>query len=171
MSLYVFVEGPDDERLVNKIIGSKEVKIIKYANEKKAYINNYIKSIKGMPYADYALIGDIDLKSLKDKKDDLLLRFPDCEREKIIVSISEIESWYIAGVNEKKAKLLKIKKIDMTDKITKEIFDNIIPRKYKRIEFLLEILNDYDLQCAVERNHSLRYFVNYLMAKYKMAVL
>ena len=77
-SLYVFVEGPDDERLVNKIIGSKEVKIIKYANEKKAYINNYIKSIRGMPYADYALIGDIDLKNLKDKKDDLLLRFPNC---------------------------------------------------------------------------------------------
>ena len=38
--LYVFVEGPDDERFLKSILGKYNIKIIKYAKEKKEYKNN-----------------------------------------------------------------------------------------------------------------------------------
>lgn len=89
---FVFVEGPDDERFITSVLGNDKIKVIKYAREKKEYINRYIKSIKSIPNYDYIVICDIDLKSLVEKKNAILAQFPDCEVEKIIVSIAEIES-------------------------------------------------------------------------------
>ena len=43
---FVFVEGPDDERFITSVLGNDKIKVIKYAREKKEYINRYIKSIK-----------------------------------------------------------------------------------------------------------------------------
>ena len=70
----IFVEGSDDERFVNSVLEKENVKIIKYAKEKKEYINNYIKSIKSMPNCDYIVICDIDSKSLIQKKNEILLQ-------------------------------------------------------------------------------------------------
>ena len=106
---FVFVEGPDDERFITSVLGNDKIKVIKYAREKKEYINRYIKSIKSIPNYDYIVICDIDLKSLVEKKNAILAQFPDCVVEKIIVSIAEIESWYIAGVDEITSKAMKIK--------------------------------------------------------------
>lgn len=169
--LFVFVEGPDDERFVNTILGKDNIKVIKYAREKKEHINNYIKSIKSMPNCDYIVICDIDLKSLSQKKDEILSQFPDCEIDKIIVSIAEIESWYIAGLDEITSKSMKIKYIYYTDLITKEKFDQMIPSKMDRINFMIEILKKFNLEESLLRNKSLRYFVDYLLRIRKIAVL
>ena len=40
---FVFVEGPDDERFITSVLGNDKIKVIKYAREKKEYINRYIK--------------------------------------------------------------------------------------------------------------------------------
>jgi len=90
---FVFVEGPDDERFITSVLGNDKIKVIKYAREKKEYINRYIKSIKSIPNYDYIVICDIDLKSLVEKKNAILAQFPDCEVEKIIVSIAETMSF------------------------------------------------------------------------------
>ena len=45
---FVFVEGPDDERFITSVLGNDKIKVIKYAREKKEYINRYIKSIKSI---------------------------------------------------------------------------------------------------------------------------
>lgn len=66
--LFVFVEGPDDERFITSVLGNDKIKVIKYAREKKEYINRYIKSIKSIPNYDYIVICDIDLKSLVEKR-------------------------------------------------------------------------------------------------------
>lgn len=168
---FIFVEGTDDERFINSILKKENVKIIKYAKEKKEYINNYIKSIKSMANCDYIVVCDIDLKSLTQKKDDILLQFPACEREKIIVSIAEIESWYIAGVDEAVSKSMKIKYIYYTENITKEKFDQMIPQKMDRINFMIEILKKFNLREAILRNNSLEVFVDYLTQVKRMAVL
>ena len=36
---FVFVEGPDDERFTISVLGNDKTKVIKYAREKKEYIN------------------------------------------------------------------------------------------------------------------------------------
>lgn len=168
---FVFVEGPDDERFINALFDEDKITVIKYAREKKEHINRFIKSIKSMPNCDYIVICDVDLKSLVKKKNEILVQFPACEVEKIIVSIAEIESWYIAGVDESTSKTIKIKYIYYTDSITKEKFDQMIPAKMDRINFMIEILKKFNVSEAIPRNKSLKYFFNYLTQVWKMTVL
>lgn len=168
---FVFVEGPDDERFITSVLGNDKIKVIKYAREKKEYINRYIKSIKSIPNYDYIVICDIDLKSLVEKKNAILAQFPDCKVEKIIVSIAEIESWYIAGVDEITSKAMKIKYVYYTDYITKEKFNQMIPSKIDRINIMIEILKKYNLNEAILRNKSLKYFWEYISHIEEMTVL
>lgn len=168
---FVFVEGPDDERFITSVLGNDKIKVIKYAREKKEYINRYIKSIKSILNYDYIVICDIDLKSLVEKKNAILAQFPDCEVEKIIVSIAEIESWYIAGVDEITSKAMKIKYVYYTDYITKEKFNQMIPSKIDRINIMIEILKKYNLNEAILRNKSLKYFWEYISHIEEMTVL
>lgn len=160
--LFVFVEGPDDERFITSILSGYNIKVVKYAHEKKDSINSYIRSIRHIPNCDYIVICDIDLKSLKQKKDEILSLFPDCETDKIIVSIAEIESWYIAGVDKSTAQAMKIKYMCCTDTITKEKFNQMVPAKMDRINFMIEILKKYNLDEAPLRNKSLKFFLEYL---------
>lgn len=160
---FLFVEGPDDERFFRKIIND-ELNIIKYAKEKKGKIDDYIKSIKGMSNADYFLIGDVDLKTISQKKDELLKTYPSCECEKIIICVKEIESWYLAGISYEliNGYNIKEKKVINTDNITKEMFDNLIPSRLSRINFMAEILEEYDIENAMYRNATFKYFLNVL---------
>lgn len=169
--LIIFVEGTDDERFINRFYGKSNIKVIKYAREKKERINNYIESIKSMPDCDYVFISDIDLKSLSGKKEEIMLRFPACEIDKIVISIAEIESWYLAGLDEESAKSIKVKYIYCTEKITKEQFNSLIPSKYDRINFMIEILKKYNMKEALCRNSSLKFLVDYFANTKKMAVL
>ena len=82
--------------------------------------------------------------------------------KKIIVSIAEIESWYIAGVDEITSKAMKIKYVYYTDYITKEKFNQMIPSKIDRINIMIEILKKYNLNEAILRNKSLKYFWEYI---------
>jgi len=52
------------------------------------------------------------------------------------------------------------KKIGITDKITKEKFNQLIPKNMPRIDFMQEILKNYDREIAKERNRSFGYFLN-----------
>lgn len=153
---FVFVEGPDDERFITSVLGNDKIKVIKYAREKKEYINRYIKSIKSIPNYDYIVICDIDLKSLVEKKNAILAQFPDCEVEKIIVSIAEIESWYIAGVDEITSKAMKIKYVYYTDYITKEKFNQMIPSKIDRTQIV-------NTKATIFKNYFSRLYSPYLV--------
>lgn len=170
--LFIFVEGPDDERFFDGILKEK-VKIIKYAKEKKEKINSFIKSIKATPYLDYIVLCDIDLKTLQEKRKDVKSKYSECEMEKIFVSISEIESWYLAGLDKDCSKKFKIKYINKTNDITKEKFDAMIPKNYSnaRISFMIEILKEFKIEEAIERNESFQYLISYLVNVKKMAVL
>ncbi|MFQ6057194.1 MAG: hypothetical protein ACE5J3_14580, partial [Methanosarcinales archaeon] len=81
--------------------------------------------------------------------------------DKIIVVVKEIESWYLAGLDENTSKKLGIrKKIRTTNSITKEEFNQLIPKNMPRIEFMRKILKNYDVEIAKVRNRSLGYFLN-----------
>ena len=58
------------------------------------------------------------------------------------------------------AEKLKIKKLASADNITKEKFDALIPKKFtSRIDFMLEILKNFSIEIAKQKNNSFKYFI------------
>ena len=144
--LYIFVEGNDDERFFDRIL-TKElkkrytaIKIIKYAHMKKEKVDDYIKSIKGMRAdgmrADYIYVTDInDSPCITAKKDKVLGRYRNIDGDRILVVVKEIESWYLAGLDDGVCKQLKIDSFSNTGNITKEQFDALALKRFRfRIE-------------------------------------
>lgn len=169
--LFIWVEGDDDERFFNRIIIPElkkrydMVKVIKYAEMKKEKIDNFIKSIEGMK-ADYIYFADIDNSPcVTAKKEKIQQERKYIDTSKIIIVIKEIESWYLAGLDNKASKQLKIGNIETTDNITKESFKDLIPEKFtSRIDFMSEILKIFSIEMAKRKNKSFKYFVE----KYKI---
>jgi len=164
--LFIFVEGDDDERFFNKILYPKLqekydiVKIIKYATMKKEKVDNFIKSINAMG-ADYIYLTDINSSPcITAKKEEIQKKHPNIDKDKIIVVIKEIESWYLAGLDNKVCRQLKIKNFANTNNVTKEDFNSLIPKKFtSRIDFMSEILKNFSIEIAKQKNKSFRCFV------------
>jgi len=164
--LFIWVEGNDDERFFNKILSPKfqrkydNVKIIKYATMKKEKVDNFIKSIKAMR-ADYIYLTDINnFPCVTAKKEEIQKKYPNIDKNKIMVVIKEIESWYLAGLDNKACKRLKINNFANTNNITKEKFDAMIPKNFtSRIDFISEILKNFSIKIAKQKNESFQYFV------------
>jgi len=164
--LFILVEGNNDERFFEKIIKPKLekkynwVKIWRYANKKKEKIDNFIKSIKAMN-ADYIYVTDINNSPcVTAKKQKIQNKLRNIGEDRIIVVIKEIESWYLAGLDDIAFQKFKIPNFSATDEITKEKFDSLIPKKYdSRIDFMLEILKFFSIEVAKHKNRSFRYFV------------
>jgi hypothetical protein len=64
--LFIWVEGPDDQRFVNTILRVEferqynSVRVIPYAEMKKEKIIKFIESIRAMPNATYIFLADND---------------------------------------------------------------------------------------------------------------
>ena len=164
--LFIFVEGNDDERFFNRILSPKlqekydTVMIIKYATMEKEKVNEFIKSIKAMG-AEYIYVTDIDNSPcVTAKKEKIQKKHPNIGKDKIIVVIKEIESWYLAGLDNEVCKQLKIYNFTNTDNVTKEEFNDMIIKKFtSRIDSMLEILKNFSIEIAKRKNNSFRYFV------------
>jgi len=165
--LFFFVEGDDDERFFERIIKPKfeekcDTKIFKYAQVKNTKVDNFLKSIKAQG-AEYIFIADIDsAPCVKSKKQEIRNKFRNVDIDRIIVVIKEIEGWYFAGLDTTSSKELKIHSVSIktTDNITKEQFNNLIPKKFdSRIDFMLEILKRYSIETAKQKNKSFKYFI------------
>lgn len=168
--LYLFIEGDDDERFFQIIIKPilekyyDSIVLWKYAKETKKKINNFLKSIKAMNN-DYLFFTDINhspcVTATKQGKLSILKHI---KPDRIIVVIKEIESWYFAGLNIEGLKILGInhKNIpDITDNLTKEQFNRLIPDKFdSRIDFMQEILKYFSLRTAKQKNKSFGYFLD-----------
>jgi len=170
IDLYIFVEGDRDEDFFERIVKPRlvdrynKIIIIKYAQKRIEYINSYIRSILSMN-ADYIFIADIDNSPCKTaKKEELRRRFRNLEQNKIIIVVKEIESWYLAGLDEKACGELRIRCFDNTDSITKEdfrhIYSNSIHSGRSIIDFYLDIIKNYDIDIAKRKNRTFRYFCN-----------
>lgn len=172
--LYIFIEGNDDELFIKEVVIGQllpETNITpwKYSQKTKKKIKDFISSIDSMD-ADYIFITDFDEgDSLENKKNDLLLDFPFIDGDRLVIVKNEIESWYIAGINQEtgieiecKKELRKIKIPDDTEPITKEQFEDLIPCSFKdsKIDFMKEIVKCFDISIATERNDSFKNFVN-----------
>ena len=166
--LFILIEGDDDESFFESVVEPflqerySAIKFWQYAEENKKRKVNFIKSINSMK-ANYICIGDIDeVLCVTSKKERIMDDFDEkITKNKIIIVIKEIESWYLAGLDEKVSKELGIrKKIETTDNIIKEHFNQLIPKKMPRSVFMRKILENYDVEVAEGKNRSFEYFLH-----------
>ena len=164
--LFILVEGEDDVRFFGRIIKPlfislyDSVEIIPYACIKRTKIDNFLKSIRLMKN-DYIFVADIDTEqSVRDKKQVLYSHFSHIDGGSIIVVIKEIESWYYAGLTMESVQDLEAPNLALTDDLTKEDFNRLIPVKFdSRIDFMFEILKYFSIDTARKKNHSFRFFL------------
>ena len=165
--LFIWVEGEDDVRFFNKVIKPildkkyNWVEVIAYARMAKKEIDGFLRSIKAMK-AEYIYVTDInDAPCITAKKQQIQSQLKNIAKDKIIVVKKEIESWYLAGVGDVESEKLKIRNFRNTDSISKECFDNLIPKGFdSKIDFMLEILKCFSIKIARQKNKSFRYFTN-----------
>lgn len=171
--LFIFVEGPDDERYIKTVVSPKLedvfsfVKIIKYATLSKTIIENFIKTYKKQIHTDYLFICDMDARGAKSqcvtkRKEKEQNKYGSyLEIDKIIVVREEIESWYLAGITSTNLIKFKIKNFTDTELVTKEEFEKMIPKNFiSPNDFMVEILKEYSIDQAKDVNNSLKYFAD-----------
>jgi hypothetical protein len=164
--LFLFVEGNDDERFFAKVIVPllesryRSVHIVKFACMKRASVCRLVTSVHRMK-DDYLVFADIDNEpGVKAKKHILMERFCVLDSKDIIVIVREIESWYLAGLDEAAERDLSLPHHTSTDDLSKEYFNSRIPRHFvSRIAFMLEILGRFSARVACRKNRSFHYFV------------
>jgi len=132
---------------------------VMYACMKREKVCRFIRSVVSMNH-DFVLVADIDQEpDVWSKKETIQHRFCAIERDNIAVIVMEIESWYMAGLDNRTAQVLGVRPVRHTDHLTKEHFNRRIPRRYhSRIAFMQDILDNFSPENALEKNRSFRYF-------------
>ncbi len=167
-ALYILVEGNDDERFFKKIVKPmleekyESIALWQYAQAKSKKVSDFLRSIKRMN-ANYIYVSDINrAPCVTAKKQDVQGKFKDIDRDRIMVIIRAIESWYLAGLDDTCSKKFGISPCGTTDNITKEQFNDLIPKKFdSRIDFIQEILKCFHIETAKQKNTSFSYFVKF----------
>ena len=169
-NIFIFVEGMDDLRFINNIINpyvlKKEMNLIPITFQQKTHrkIRKDIKTYLSQDY-DFIFLSDLDSKyypcisSRKEKRKEEYTHLP---LKNIIIVKEEIESWYLAGINNSIKEFEELEMPDNTETISKEDFQKIIENSNfdSKINFFNEVSKNYDLDLAMKRNKSLRYFIN-----------
>ena len=122
---------------------------------------------------DLVIVADMDESPcVTDKKERILSSFRSLSAgtgrstelsssTRILIVCREIESWYLAGLNDEECERLGLTTtIDNTDRISKEQFLSLMPHRYNsKAEFMLEVLRVFDHETARSKNTSFRYFM------------
>ena len=163
--LYIFVEGNDDERFFRIILVPmlekyyNIIRLWKYTGKPYKKVNDLLRSLKKMS-CDYIMLADINHEPcISLKKQKILKKYNKIEENKVIVVTKEVESWYLAGLSDTKLQEWRISPFQTTDNINKEKFKGLIPKKYSKIDFMVELLKHYCPKTAIKKNRSFKYFI------------
>lgn len=175
--LYLFVEGTDDERWVDKCLRPllrdtyQHVKFITYAQTSLAGIKALIKTYQSQPSSEYWFLADFDqAKSpqlcVTKRKAQLRNKYGAMlEEDRILIVKEEIESWYLAGMNEAFRMRHRMGTMSDTTTLTKEAFEKLKPKAIQNIElFKIELLDHFDLDAARRHNASLDYVMRKMLS-------
>jgi hypothetical protein len=166
--LWVLLEGNDDDRFFEGVIRPifentyDSVRPWQYAQKQIKKAKNFLRAIKSMG-SDYFFWGDINsLPCVTAKKNRIKRRYgAGIDINNVIIVVKEIESWYLAGLDDKARKKLGIRTFHNTDNITKEEFNNLIPNRFdSRIDIMVEILKRFSVETAKQKNKSFAYFMS-----------
>lgn len=163
--LFILIEGEDDERFfknqIEPILLNKYdmIKLWTYAKKPKKKIKQLLNSINAMG-AKYIFTADNNNSPcITHRREAIKRAIPLLNDSRISIVVEEIESWYLAGLDDREAKDLIRESFNSTDHITKEMFNSYIPSKYdSRIDFMIEILKRYSIEIAKGKNRSFNYF-------------
>lgn len=167
-TLFLFVEGPDDENFVKSAIvpklPHKHFKVIKYAQLHSDKIESLLKVIRNDKNADYIFFCDMDARGsttlcvTQRKQNAANTRSKLLDFEKIIVMKDAIESSYLAGASESFLASNGIKTSENTESLTKAKFLTLKPKSFSSIiDFKLEMLKSFSWENGIARNSSLKY--------------
>ncbi len=163
--IWLLVEGVDDERFVKSVLAPEfqraydVVRIWKYSQVAIPVRANLLRSIHATPNADYILFCDIDQHPcVTSKKEWVKKPLPSLSDDRIAVVVKEIESWYLAGLDERDFEELRIANVDRPDETVKESFDALVGGKVNHTAMLVEILKRYKPSEARRRSPSFGYF-------------
>src|SRR2546426_1138696 len=164
--LFLLVEGDDDQRFFDRIVKPKfdpvyeHVDLWPYAQEKAERVEAFLKSIRAMD-ADYVFVTDLNASPcVSARKQQVASKYSRLEEKKIFVVVEEIESWYLAGLEERTRRKLEVPRLSNTDTLRKEEFNRLIPAAFdSRLDFMLELLNHFSVSAAKTRNKSFKYFM------------
>ena len=166
--LFIFLEGDDDERFFDRVIKPMivceqiydHVQLWKYAQATKQKVNGFLLSINAMR-AEYLFVSDLDESPcVTDKKARIASKFEKLSEDRILIVCREIESWYLAGLNDEGCRQIGIPPSYDTDRMSKEQFDGMVPKKFvSRIDFMQEIMKVFDRKTALTQNTSFGYFM------------
>jgi hypothetical protein len=166
--LFILVEGNDDQRFFSRVIRPlflheyASVELISYASMKSTKVCRYIKGLMAMHY-DFILVADVDQEpTVHIKKQVLMARFCNLHPDRVMVIVKEIESWYLAGLDDHASAVIGVRRLEGTDFLTKEHFNRWIPRQFSsRIAFMVECLQHFAIPVAMEKNRSFHYFMRH----------
>ena len=165
--LYVLLEGNDDERFFEGIIKARlssqysSIQVWQYAQKPPKKTKNFLKAITAI-HSDYFFWADInDLPCVTARKEKIRDKYGETiDINNLIIVIEEIESWYLAGLDDKKCQELGLGTFTHTHDIAKEQFNSLIPKKFdSRIDFMAEILKRFSVETAKQKNASFSYFM------------
>jgi hypothetical protein len=165
--LFVWVEGPDDTRFFKNAIEPlftpyfDKIIIKEYAVMAPSLVNKILATCKGTDKC-YIFQSDIDdnKKDANWKKRKVIEKYEQLDEDNIIVTVTEIESWYLAGLDKAASEKLNINYLNNTDKITKEDFCRMMPSRFdSKIDLMLEILKEFNIATAKNKNNSLNFFL------------
>lgn len=168
--VYIYIEGDHDEIFVNFILYEYvwknfgiDLHPIPYAQKTPKLVN---KSIKSKYRYEYLFLSDLDSEThpcITSMKKERFKKYDALDCSKIIIVKEEIESWYLAGVDNDIGKFKDWEIPIRTDGIKKEDFDDIYISSFdSKKDCLKEIAKYYDFDLAIERNASFKYFLNKL---------
>lgn len=169
-TLYILVEGDDDERFFESIIkpiyvhSYGEIRFWKYSQRKKGEVNRFLESVKNLQaagLANYIFVADLDdCVCVMTKKERIASEYKHVTKNRMLIVGKMIEGWYLAGLDNDTCERIGIGSLpSRTDHLTKSQFNCLLPEGFdSRIECMQEILRSYDLKVACARNYSFRYF-------------
>jgi hypothetical protein len=176
--MHMLVEGRDDREFFNVVIQPMlrerydHVQIWEYAGATIERRISYLRSIEAMN-ADYLFVTDINTSPCITERKGYLV---DSHKNLIdpgrtIIVRREIESWYMAGVDDQACREFGIASLPQTDHMTKEQFKSLMPKRFNDslVDFMTEILREFRVELARGKNRSFCYLMDKLEARSKKA--
>lgn len=162
--LWLLVEGNDDARFADAVLAPEfmraydDVQIWRYSQVPIRKRADFLRSIDRMG-ADYILLCDIDeFPCVTSKKESVKSGLPALSDDRIAVVVKEIESWYLAGLDDSDFQARRIRIVNRPDEVVKEDFDALVGGKINHTDAMIEILKLYKLSVARHRSPSFAYF-------------
>ena len=164
--LYICVEGRDDELFFGRVVKPQlsgaydDVLFFRYAEKSTKKCTSFLNSVRNIAGADVIWVCDNDrapcVTVRREKvKERLQVKFD----INIVVVVTEIEGWFLAGIGEQSSRDLRTDDLPNTDRVTKDTFLDMRPPGIRtNREFMLAILDDFSVETAQVKNRSFRYF-------------